>query len=171
MSRAVLIIAVITMAVVAGAAFLLLSPKAPEPAPEVIMTGAQFAQECNQYKVNPPSGATSGYYDYPSLAPGDIVRVRDTVTAIEYSNTTRATRVVLSGFEGAPALKDGLLFAKNLTKKYKVGDRVELAFHVIQANVIRDNIPTAVELLDELNGKARERSPDGIPAASIRKYG
>jgi hypothetical protein len=176
-SRAQLLIAVAVLAVAAGAAFLLLSPKAPEPENEVLMTGTQFAQEYNLYKVNPPQkGPFEGYYDFPSLAPGDVLLVRDKITAVEYSNRTRATKVVLAGFEGAPALKDGLFFAGNLTKKFKAGDMAELRFHVVQSSITyKDeqslvNTTIAAELLDELNGKARERSPDGIPASAIRKY-
>jgi hypothetical protein len=169
-SRAQLLIMVIVLAVIAGAAFLLLSPKAPEPAPEVVMTGSQFAQETNLYKVDPPQGGPyEGYYDYPSLVPGDILRVRDKVTAIQYSNQTRATKVVLSGFEAAPALKDGLFFAGNITKKYRTGDMVELTFHVVWARVNTTADPVLMELLSELNGKARK--DDGIPATAIRKYG
>lgn len=177
MSRAQLVLAAIVLAVIAGAAFLLLSPGAPEPAPEVVMTGSRFAQETNLYKVDPPrEGPFEGYYDYPALSPGDILLVRDRLTAIEYSNRTRATRVVLAGFEAAPAIKDGLFFAGNLTKKYKVGDQVELRFHVVQTSMTyKDsqsgiNTTIAAELLDELNGESREKSPDGIPARAIRKY-
>jgi hypothetical protein len=170
-SRAQLVIAVIILAVVAGGAFLLLSPKAPASANEVVMTGAGFAQEYNQYKVNPPqNGPFKGYYDYPSLKPGDVLRVRDKVTAIAFTNRTNATNVVLAGFEAAPALKDGLFFAGNLTGKYKVGDNVELTFHVVQTTVKYNETTIAAELLDELNGKARERSPDGIPATAISRY-
>ena len=175
-SRAQLLIAVVLLAVAAGAAFLLLAPKAPEPANEVVMTGAQFAQEYNLYKMNPPqTGPFDGYYLFPSLAPGDILRVRDRITAIEYNNRTRATKVLLAGFEGAPALKDGLFFAGDLTRKYKAGDTVELSFHVVQTSMTyKDeqslvNTTIAAELLDELSGKARK--DDGIPATAIRKYG
>jgi len=175
-SRAQLLIAVVLLAVAAGAAFLLLSPKAPGPANEVAMTGAQFAQEYNLYKVNPPqSGPFEGYYDFPSLAPGDLLLVRDRLSAIEYNNRTRATKVVLAGFEGAPALKDGLFFAGDLSKKFKAGDMVELRFHVVQSSItFKDeqslvNTTIAAELLDELSGKARK--DDGIPATAIRKYG
>ena len=174
MSRAQLVIVVIIMAVVAGAAFLLLSPKGPEPAPEVVMSGSGFASEYNQYKVNPPRGASAeGYYDFPSLKPGDILRVRDRITAMNYTARTRATTIVLAGFEGSAALKDGLFFAGNLTGKYKAGDNVELVFHVVQTSVTYDNTtaPMVAELLNELNGKAREKSPDGIPAAAMRKSG
>jgi len=177
MSRAQLILAAILLAVVAGVAFWLLSPGAPEPAREVVMTGSRFAQETNLYKVNvPQNGPFEGYYDYPSLSPGDILLVRDKLTAIEYDNRTRATKVVLAGFEAAPALQDGLFFSGNLTKKYKVGDTVELKFHVVQTSMTykdeQSGTSTTIvaELLDELNGKARERSPDGIPATAIRKY-
>jgi hypothetical protein len=174
-SRAQLVITVIVLAVVAGVAFLLLTPKAPAPAREVVMTGAQFAQEYNLYKVDPPqNGPFEGYYDYPSLAPGDVLKVRDKVAAIGYSNRTGATNVVLSGFEGAPALRDGLFFAGNLTGKYKAGDSVELTFHVVQTTVKYNGTTIAAELLNELNGKSREKSPEGmdsIPATSIRKYG
>lgn len=174
MSRAQLIIAVILLAIAAGAAFLLLSPKNPEPAREVVMTGGEFAAEYNQYKVNPPGdGPAEGYYDFPSLRPGDILRVRDRITAMNYTDRTRATAIVLAGFEAAEALKDGLFFTGNLTGKYNVGDQVELTFHVVRSSVRYDqaSAPVLVELLDELNGKSRERSPDGIPAKAIRKYG
>lgn len=171
MSRTWLILVAILLAVVAGVAFWLLSPNAPEPAREVVMTGSRFAQETNLYKVDPPQeGPFEGYYEYPSLMPGDILLVRDRLTAIAYNNRTRATRVVLSGFEAAPALQDGLFFAGNLTKKYKVGDMVELRFHVIQWVMNSNGSSLTGERLDELNGKAREKSPDGIPASAIRKY-
>lgn len=173
MSRAQLVTAVILLAIAAGAAYLLLAPGNPEPAREVVMSGSEFASEYDQYKVDPPGGASAeGYYDFPSLRPGDILRIRDRITAMNYTDRTRATAIVLAGFEGAEALKDGLFFAGNLTGKFKVGDRVELTFHVVQSSVRYDKTadPILVELLDEQNGKARERSPDGIPASVIRKY-
>jgi len=174
MSRAQLIIAVAVLAVAAGAAFLVLSPKGPEPATEVVMSGSEFALEYNQYKVNPPRNASAeGFYDFPSLKTGDILRVRDRITAIYHPDRTRATTLVLAGFEGSAALKDGLFFAGNLTGSYKPGDIVEIRFHVVQTSVTYDGTAGTIiaELLDELNGKAREKSPDGIPATAIRKYG
>jgi hypothetical protein len=174
MSRAQLLIVVIILAVAAGAAFLVLSPKGPVPPPEVVMSGSEFAKEYDQYKVSiPPDTLPGGYYDFPSLHPGDILRVQDRITELNYSARTRATMVSLSGFEGSPKLRDGLFFAGNLTGRYKVGDQVELTFHVVQTtvNLGSDSVPIVAELLDELNGKAREKSPDGIPAAAIRKYG
>jgi hypothetical protein len=168
-SRAQLLIAVVVLAVGAGAAFLLLSPKEPEPAREVGMTGAQFAGEYNKYYTGQaPPGATA--YDFPSLQAGDILLVRGKVTAIGYDGRNRATMVALEGFETAPALKDGLFFAGNLTGKYKAGDMVEMRFHVVRWVMEADGASLTGERLDELNGKSRERSPDGIPASAIRKY-
>ncbi|MBM4249368.1 MAG: hypothetical protein FJ149_08045 [Euryarchaeota archaeon] len=171
-SRAQFIIAVALLAVAIGAAFLLLPSKPPGPAPEVVMDGGQFAQEHAQYKVSPPRGGPyDGYYDFPSLAPGDILRIRDRIASLEYDDRTRATAVVLSGFEGSDTLGDGLFFAGNLTGRYKIGDPVQITFHVVQTTVKYDNATVSAELLDEWNGKARESSPDGIPAGAIRRYG
>ncbi len=170
-SRAQLIIAVAVAAVAVGAAFLLLPPNEPGPAREVVMTGSRFAEEYNQYKVNPPSsGSTAGYYEFPTLQPGDILIVRDKITNMSYDNRTRATMVVLAGFEAAPALQDGLFFAGNLTGKYRPGDMVELRFTVVRWAMESAGATLTGERLDELNGKAREDSPDGIPARVMRKY-
>lgn len=170
-SRAQFVIAVVILAVAIGAAFLLLPLDPPAPAPEVVMDGAQFAQEYGQYRADPPPGGPyEGYYDFPSLAPGDVLRVRDRLAVIEYDDRTSATRVVLSGFERSPALADGLFFAGDLTAKYQPGDPVQLSFHVVLGTVNHDNSTFTAELLDELNGKARERSPTGIPASAMTRY-
>jgi len=172
MVRAIYIGAAVLLVVVAGAAYLLLSPAKPAAAREVRMSGAEFAREYSQYRVDPPTlPAGKEYYNFPSLRAGDTLIVRDKVTRLDYSSRMNATAVALRGFEGSAAIVDGLLFAGNLTKKYAVGDPVEITFHV-KRTVRYDEYGTQLydaELLDELNGKARERSLDGIPASAIRK--
>jgi hypothetical protein len=137
------------------------------------MSGDEFAQEYNQYKVDPPKlPAGKEYYDFPSLSPGDILRVRDRIVSLSFSPQTNSTNIRLAGFERSPALKDGLFFGGNLTGKYALNDRVQMTFHVVRTEGLNQNgtLLYSAELLDELNGKARERSPDGIPATAIRKY-
>ena len=173
MAKGKFIVIAILLAAAAVAAFMVLMPGKAPAAHEVVMSGDEFAQEYNRYKVDPPElPAGKEYYDFPSLAPGDILHVRGSISGMGYSNRTHATDIVLSGFERCQALRDGLFFAGNLTGKFALNDMVEITFHVIHTEG-RDQNGTllySAELLDELNGKARDRSPDGIPASAIRKF-
>ena len=141
----------------------------------VIMTGDEFAQEYNGYHTDVTNKTTfpnDYFYNFASLKAGDILVIRDRVTEVNYSSRMAATLITLNGFEKCPALADGLYFATNLTSEVKVGDMVEITFHVVQVEKksSEGKILYAGEVLDEWTGPAREKSsmPSGITPRAIR---
>jgi len=143
---------------------------------EVEMTGAEFAKEYSGYHTNVSSSTTfpnDYYYNFPSLKGGDTLKIGDRITKLTYSNSSDSTYVVLSGFEGNPALSAGLYFASNLTGKYSAGDTVQMTFHVVfvEKKNAEGKVLYSGEVLDELNGPAREKSstPNGITPSAIKK--